>query len=81
MSTTTIDVTVEGITRLTNTRNRNPRWRLTVSNGPETAGTAVYTTEPDAMCAYKVCDPMVGKRVTLTLDAKNQIQFIDWEIV
>jgi len=77
------EVTVESITRLTNSRNGNPRWRLQVATVDENqvVHSVSYATAPDVMAAYKVCQPMVGKRVTLTLDEKSQIQFIDWEIL
>lgn len=83
MSETKIEVTVEGITRLTNSRHGNPRWLLRVS-ADDGSVTANYTTAPDTMDAYKVCDPIVGKQVTLTLLTNSrgttQIIGIDWEI-
>lgn len=79
---TKITVTVEAITRLTNTKYANPRWRLQVATIDESnvVHLVTYTTEPDAMCAFKVCEPMVGREVTLTLNDRSQIEFIDWDL-
>lgn len=78
--TTQITVRVEQIDRLRNSLNGNPRWQITST--AESGLQASLPTAPDIMDAYAVCEPMVGKTVTLTLDLVNgrsQIVGITWE--
>lgn len=42
------NVTIQGVTRLTNSANGNPRFRLTLSDGH------TYDTQADASCNYEV---------------------------
>lgn len=51
--------TLKSVTRLTNSRNGNPRYILHTTNGD-------FTTKIDSMCAFNV-QSFIGKRVTLTL--------------
>ena len=49
--------TIAAIKRLTNSRNGNPRYRVTFTNGEE------MTTKTDSSFGYKICPSWHGKDV------------------
>jgi hypothetical protein len=63
-----IETNITGLKRLTNTKNRNPRWEVSTPVG-------TWQTKPDAADAYKLTEWAVGRKCRITLEG-NVIQHI-----
>lgn len=56
--------TVTNLERMSNSRNGNPRFVITLEND---TGTHSFFTKPNAMCAYKVHSGLVGQPIDARL--------------
>ena len=56
--------TVTNLGRMSNSRNGNPRFVITLEND---TGTHSFFTKPNAMCAYKVTGGLVGRSIDARL--------------
>lgn len=69
--------TIEAITRLPNSTNGNPRFRLAVAREDDDGVLEMFTTQSDASYGYEIGNPghRVGDRVTFTLTKAGRISY------